>query len=519
MKTKIFLLLTTCILLLNACYEDIGHYDYKPSNAVDLSRMYPANTNANLGMEYIFDPGSMIIYSKLEREGEFEYWWEYIGTNDVNGSATKDEVETVCTGKILKVTPNKVGELRYRFCVKEVSTGVITSNYIQIKVISPYSKGWIVLSELNSKSSLSFILPDYNMATNPKTRIFSEYKDLYNNLFKDAPLGTGPIAVRQTLTSSKSTIMVLQNSGSLSLNGESWEKTVDLKSEFAIQQYPEGFSPKDYYYGTRIDVLISQNGYAYSRNYREQAEYMSAFHVKFFSHIPEEVNGVKVTVDKTLETLASQCGFYGLADNVHGLIYWVGSASWSDGLFFKIPMTPAAGQIDINNFDGYKLLFGGGYGPGYYYSNYVTVFKKGNEVVVQTFKVDEWNSYTIQNVTARDVSATMNVNDESKFYMMKTKEYLFYTSGNQVYLYTVTTGDSKAVYTIGAGEKIVGLALNPQESELGVATESGTIAIVNIADFNNISETSKFSGYGKIIDFQYKYNNYFTYSSGRYYGD
>lgn len=516
MKAKILLSVCACALMLSACYKDLGNYDYKPTNTIDFSGAKPAIATATFGIRYTHTP--QLAFATPEKEGEFDFWWECIGT----GSPFYNYIDTVSLGKTLDFVPNRVGGLQYRLCAKEKSTGITTSSTpFTITISSLMSKGWVVLSELSSRSSLSLIAPAYQMEGTVKKRVYTEFKDVYHTLWgSKTPLGTGPIAVRQALNNSSS-MMVIQNSGTFSLNGDSWEKTVDLNREFAMQSYPEGFVPKDFFYGTRIDALLDQRGYVYTRNYRQQGEYMSLFHTTFFSSMPEEVDGKKIVIDKFLPTIVVTAGFYGMVDNTNGRILWMRGLPANEGVIFKSRMTATAGQVDVNNFNGYTLLFGSGYAAASNASNFAMVFRKGDEVKIQRIKAT-WEAANyiaaISDVNVATLSAaTANITDQTCFFMPKmSADYMFYATGNQLYLFTFATGVSTAIYpAFASGEKIVGLTANPQESELGLGFESGKVVILNIKpDINQITQAYAGSGYGAIREIVYKYNTYNVYRFG-----
>ena len=114
------------------------------------------------------------------------------------------------------------------FVVEHVPTGALTSTQIDLNTTSRYSTGWLILSEQNNKSVLSYIRVEQSGESNVTYNLF---ENIYTTLRGD-DLGTGPIRMGRHFSSSSDQILVLQESGAVEINGQDFSKAITTREEF-----------------------------------------------------------------------------------------------------------------------------------------------------------------------------------------------------------------------------------------------------------------------------------------------
>lgn len=533
MKTKLlFMIAAACIFLLGSCYEDKGNYDYQPAVSADFSTyLNSLSTNAKagyLGQPFKISPKiNFSGYSDPQDTLDFDFWWEWTG--DMTGNA--DHVEVVCEERELNFIPDKIGYVWYRACARHRPSGLISSGAVQLNITSPYGKGWTILSEKDSRSSLSFILPGYEVPATRTGRLYTQFHDIYHNLYgANSPLGAGPKSLHLLLNNESSSLMVAQQSRVISLNGMTFEVEVPLDDEFVGQAYPAGFAFKDFFYGGRLDAVLSANGDLYTRDYNlGQGEFASTFHYSFFNPSPLQFEGESMHVDILLPTHYPSCAYYGFVNNDvlggHGNVWWIYNQGNQNIMLGAMQKTQIADQIippgnyvDLNDFGGWQMIMGGGYASS---DKFFMAFKKGSDLRTQVFKVQgsgDPRSFAISDITVTDATGVLDVAADSKYYLCRYSEYLFYSNNNKVYLYKIATATNVLLYSLPASDKITALTCNPQESELGVACETGKVVMLdiqtNLDDVKPIGEPM--TGFGRIVDMIYKFPTNAAYSSGLY---
>lgn len=521
MKTKIFSTVILLILIIQACYEDKGNYSYLTLNEVKpkTGNFRNYSYQAYIGERYRYYP--QLDYTNPSDTTHFEFWWEY--TAGARGG------DTICIGRELDFIPTVADYINMQLCVLDTRNGIISTHFLQLQGVSALAKGWAILGEKDGKSIVSLIRPEYKEETGPdgekiKTRVYTKFDDIYGSL-QGGEIGSHPLQLRQLLNYlNSSALLVLQKENSVYLNGATYAKEMELAKEFA-GGIPSGFEAKDFFFGTGSDAIVSANGEVYTRTTRQQAEFQP-FYLESFANIPTEYKGKKVNATSIIQAVPTLAQCYGIYEAANKRILWmIADRNQAASILPATMPEPAEGQtlIDLNNFGDWELLYCGSFseqntglaGTAYY----ISLFKKGGQIFMQQFKTTtEWPSYEsvlISDLKSGDFSGKQYVTDNTKFYMLKTRPYLFFAEGNVIYWYDLNSGVTKDFYRFPAGSAVVDMGSNPQESELGLILEDGTFATLNIEndklyDGIKIWETS---GFEKCIDLEYKFANYGQYAS------
>jgi hypothetical protein len=516
---KIYFLLESlvCCFIFWGCYEDLGHYDYIYANKVTVS--LPSLT-AVMGDTLKYTP--TITFANPNDTLGFEYWWEYRGyLNSVRNR------ELICDGRELRFVPRVVGQQSVALCVKEIRSGYITEAAMTITGGSIYTKGWLILSEGDAgKSILSFILPDREISGNTSSaRVYVPYLDLYSKLFPADNLGSGPVVIRQAFSTSGigSIFYVLQKNESVCMNGVSYKKEIKLSQEF-IGGAPADLDPVDYFHGSYSSMIVNPDGTIYYR--RPYGD----FFTYSFANFPMEYQAKKLKIDRIIPSMAERYYYFAVYDKDNKRFLWIyAGGSVGAGSIVKADFTTELAEyLDYNNTGDAEILYSTFYnealsGPVAVAYN-VTLYSRGGELYVQRCRGEGEQNLSVLPVAGAKLTEVQNnvfpgkayITPNTKYYQLKTRTYLFFTTGGTVYWYDHLSREVYAFYTF-AGDEVVDMSSNPQESELGVLLKSGkfvTLDILNehLKGTNNKLYEIAIPG-NRMVDLEYKFPDLNAYVS------
>lgn len=512
------LLFMMTLFVLQSCYEDKGNYNYIASSKLNIT-LKPENKKAFLGEPYIYYP--KIEFLEGTDTTKFEFWWEFTGTLSEGG------YDTLCIGRELNFIPQQIGYLWAQLCVRELTTGIITSAKVQLQIESPYAKGWLILTENSGKSSLSYVRPGYVFnEKGEKIREYKEYRDIYQKLYPNDNLGEKPYKLKQIMNSQASMILVLQDNNPLYLDGSTYQKIMTMNKEFVGENYPDRWNIKDFFYGTGQDMVLGKSGEVYSRNYMQQGEYQPFFSCAF-ANIPVQYEGKLLKIEQFIYTMPSQAYFFGLYDAENKRILWPITGGTEIGSILAANMNVESGKlfVDLNNLGIYKLLYGGAYEAGN-----ISGANRGATVILllkdndNNIKIQEqlvvvpWPypiAVDVMNVHLKNFSGANYITTNTCYFMLETRPYLFFATNNKLYWYDIIAGITKEFYTFSSGDEIIEMSSNPQESELGILLKSGTFIIMNIQNEKLYASEKiyELSGLGTGISLMYKYPTYTSYNA------
>ncbi|MDR0543994.1 MAG: hypothetical protein LBG30_01405 [Odoribacteraceae bacterium] len=519
-------ILTLSALLLacfcyQACYEDKGKYDYLPVNQVTVAIPAEALT-AYLGDTLKYTP--KITFEDPADTLGFEYWWEYKGASGLLGYR-----EIVNEGRELKFVPRIVGSQLVQLCVREISSGFIKEAGFTVNASSRYARGWLILREEAGKTKLSYVLPERSIQgdrTSP--HVYTPYVDLYTQLYPDVDLGSGPVALRQAFSSKGIQVVfyILQENGSACFNGISYQREVLLSQEF-IGGPPANLKPIDYMQMNYVNMLLNEDHTVYYR-----APYYSNntdFFTYSFANFPMAYQGKVLKVDRLIPCIAEYAFFTAAYDKENKRFLWIyaGQATTGGGIMPATSFTLPGEYLDYNNTADANILYTAFYNEslagslGQMYN--ITVYERGGNYYVQHCRGTggqllatlpaEQPLYDFQNVAFPNPGFLAA---NTKFYQMKTRAYLFFATGNNLYWYDHLGKTARLFYTLPAGSEVVAMSSNPQESELGVACANGKFIILDVANnrlMENDTKLYEIDLPGRVVDMDYKFPDYATHRS------
>lgn len=530
MKRNILIGILVCLCYWS-CYEDKGVYDYSPSNGVTISTP-PVNVVLPAVMGDTFRYFPPITFANPDDTLGFEYWWEY------RGSTSKPQLtlDVVCNTRELSFLPRVLGTQTLQICVKEISTGIITSRALTVSAGTVYTKGWLILSEDDGESILSFVRPDRPVSGNftRENRVYVPYVNLYNRIFPGESLGKNPIALRQAVSRVSGTIFyVIQENESVCLNGQSYQKEIPLAQEF-IDGAPAGFNPRDYWHGNYSNIVLDADGKIYSRSPATGGG--TAFFTYSFANFPVEYQGKVLKVDRIIYAMAETGLLFAVYDKENKRFLWVyAGGPRTAGTLMKTSYN-VDGNLNYNDtgdadiiYAAYSYERSGQLGAGAT-SNLMVLYSSGGETYVQIATSTIAQNLVTLPVAGLPLTAVQKkifsgktyITPNTKYYKLKTRDYLFFATGGTVYWYDFATNETYAFFNF-AGDEVIDMSSNPQESELGVLLKSGKFATLDILNENlkgannPVGATNKMYEVdipgNKMIDLEYKFPDYTQYTA------
>jgi hypothetical protein len=520
MKKSLLIGIVACALCAQACYEDKGNYDYLPVNKVTIT-LSSAALNANMGDTLYYTP-TITFADPNTNPDDFEYWWENRGNMGI-----LTHYELICEGRELRFVPPIVGAQIVQFCVREKSSGVITSASMSVNGGSVYVRGWLILREEGGETKLTYVRPDRAVTGDMTSeRVYTPYIDLYGQLFPDENLGNGPIAIRQAFSQRgiQTVFYIIQENESACFNGVSYAREIRLAQEF-IGGAPAGLAPRDYYQAHYSNMVLNADGKVYYR-----APYYGSNTDLFtysFANFPMEYQGQQLKIDRIIPSIADRVFFFAVYDKENKRFLWVYAATATTGGSMMLAdfTAPGGEYLDYNDVDDAEILYTAFYNQalvGATGSAYnITLYTRGGTTYVQRChgsggqNMSVITTQPIDEVQHAAFSGQSYLSPDTKYYQLKTRTYLFFATGNQLYWYDHLAGTTQLFYTFPAGDEVIDMDSNPQESELGVVLSSGKFITLNIENdrlMNTDNKIYEIAIPGRIVDLEYKFPNFSTYT-------
>jgi len=488
MKIKILSLSLFALFILTSCIKDQGSYDLKDLGTPTITTF--SKGNAVIGEAYIITP---VIDFKGLSEDDFEYFW----FADMSDYSTAD---TLSHKKDLSFIFIKAGWYIGVYQIKNKKTGGITSKIFDFNVVSKYQMGWVILSEKNGNSVLS-----YSRLNSGK--IDTTFVDVYGSLYGANTLGKAPLSLGRHYSEKADQILVIQEGegGSVEIDGTNFKKVITSDKEFVSGKYPAGFSPVKAEYGDRIEMIVGKDGSAYTRINPSRT-----FQTSRYSNVP--IANAKIT--KTYYKYGQ--GFILMYDELnHRLMGIQDLPQISTGKLLYVKLDPLGGNstefTDLSNMgNDSKIIYTGSYLSGTT-GYYVQIIKKGSKYRIQKFELrleSAIQTLYVINGTESDFAGNGIVSDNTRYFITGS-QYLFFGEGNGLYYYDFELNRVKR-YTSFTGT-VTAIESNSDKDQIGVGLDNGEFHIFNVSNevlASGIPTTVvKVVNLGKVVDLQYKYGN------------
>lgn len=526
MKNKYIAVLCFIGLLLSGCYEDKGNYDYKDIDELAISFEKPYY-NITFGEKLELKP---VINREIEENSSrYMYTWYVNGEtrpewNTRNFSWTVDEM--LKNAYVALEIRDLTNDISYMNRVSFDVTGIYENDY-----------SWMILSDVGGKSQLSFFSSleyDREKQEFVKTHF---YEDVYSAV-NGGELGQGPIALQEHYREGVDwkdeiigNVCVFQKSGAVDLNGQSFEKEVDMAGEFDGGVYPEGAVIYPATFMDRLEVLADQRGRLYSRYKALSTVYYSEFFLPTPLTFPDETEPLEQCQVVRGFYRSNRTGYAVIYDGKNKrLLYIVNSDGDDFGEAGEIRAFPACGENDnladivpLNDMQGYELIkimmcgmpsenWDSWYGfflllkeesSGRLFLQIVTT--KGASGKPQIIKIDR------HEVTGLPATPSLFA------LPLYEPEYVFLAVGNDVYYYDLNNPQSPVGLYRHFDAKVTAInACSAGNRHLAVGLESGDFYVLLIDEAKNVPADRRVlyqsdRQVGRIVDIQYKELDHWNY--------
>jgi len=500
------------LCLLQACYKDKGNYKLIDYNQV-ISITNPPVPSVILGDTFRVSPAIKWKYPDRDTTA-FDYEWRQIDS-------------VVSTKRNLAYKPNIPGYVMLYLYVTEKATGIVSRQPMQIQVISAYRAGYLLLTNNNGQTGLTFIRRDATVdASNVKHYTYKYFPDAYKNNFPTDPLGTGPVRLvtKAWPDYTLDQVLVVQDNTTTFLNGTDFSRVIKLSSEFPGQTFPNGAKAADYVDGGPANFALCSDGNMY---FKKNSKTMGGIHDGTFIDIPIYFEGGGAHISQIIDESIDYSQFVYVYDDLNnrfiGLYTTTGDNAYVGGKMYLINTDPPpAGFVDLNNMTGYTLKYCSDYANASAFMNIIKNNSTG-QYLYQTYSL-------AMNTTALGVSQQQQevfagnglVSDKTVYYRVRNSSYLFFGEGSKLYFYDINTKRVTLYHDFGAGN-VIRITSDATSGELGVALDNGIFyicslnnAILGDADPGATGILYKSPNIGTIVDLSWKWGLYYDYVFRRY---
>ncbi|WP_222860558.1 MULTISPECIES: PKD-like family lipoprotein [Butyricimonas] len=522
MKKAIIFLGIVFSWLFSGCYEDKGNYDYIEVNEVTVT-VKPEGTYTiygYLGEELTVAP--RLTFQNPSDTLEFDYTW-------------KLDTTVISHERVLKYTHEGVCKIyALDLFVTDRKSGQVYTGSVSLQIDSPYKYGFALLTEKSNGATELHFLRLEKPENSPY--YYTPFYNLYSSLYPDDPLGRKPFYIAENFTTPNKggdELTILQKEGGcVSLNGALLNKEVALEDEF-YGGYPEGVYPKLLAFCSSIDVMIGDDGKAYSRYIYPKATQPDGFHLARFMSIPFDFDKANTYIDRIIPAhfWAGLLLMHDKANNRFVAISTNGDPTSGKQCEIQDNSANSDEFVNLTNFGEYSLVWVTTYEDGAYGSgNYRCVFKKGDEFYVQNFTLAKQYSSTNINLSNKGkwrFEGSDKVSDRTVYALQRNGKYMYFAEGKSLYcceFRNETGGMRQIVYPIHDFDRnVTHLTRDYNGERLLIALEGGKFFIFHSIDqvlgspdpwaAGNMYESPDDVDLGEIKQVIFKYGN-FSNSSG-----
>lgn len=224
---KLVYSLLASLLVLTACFEDEGNYDYHDMNPPRwlVDNMQPVAINAHQGREVVLDGSGLFTWDtdSLTRSGEVTYEWVLNGKRVAEGLRVNMTTEELMEKAEVTEFSGKMGTFG-TFNIVEKSTGVSYMAEILVWFYPKFSSGnWIMLVDDDGKARVSAIR-DFSTIENGQTVTSYELvQDAYAESNDGSSIPGKPLNMSWALdrhVGQNGSITVITDQGGYELNAE-----------------------------------------------------------------------------------------------------------------------------------------------------------------------------------------------------------------------------------------------------------------------------------------------------------
>jgi hypothetical protein len=486
-KLSHYIMAATLFLLVSACKKELEKTPFKLTTNEVMIQL--DSTNFNVVTLDTLRVNATITETKPQGH-PFSYSWQ-VWPNIGEGEMQEISKEKNLKVKIL-LAPNSY---RYRFIVKDEVTGISYIKHGFLDVTSPFEEGWVVTHNSNGKGHLGFI------RTIDDKVFLSPIEDVNQKTYDE---GVAAYTAGWIFNPDYFQIIYLTKSGAYRLDAQSFGQVTDNKNLFFDGGEMTFGSGAAYGYdgrGGRQVIFNGGNLYAANAN-----DFFNGFNFseKFSSRLSGDYEAFPFLFK--LGAIGTTTAFYDNKNRTFKLI---------DETLAVTEFTSGSGLTGIG-----KKMVAADMGPAQ------ELF-----CVLRDESTGKFHLFTFSGV-ASSYSSSVNMNQEmlncpeidnaTSFTTSRTAKVIYYSAGNNVYLYDANANAAKIVYSFPAGHIIKDLEMLKEtykqveyssalhNKRLAAGVDNGTNGEVYFLDLNSMGEvinntySKKFTGFGQIVHLNVK---------------
>ena len=491
------------VFLCSRCYEDKGNYDYKDTNVPTVLNIgYNQQFNLTVGDEILIQPD--IVYEKGNIP-DVEYEW-----------VISDEVVSKEKDLWISEYKGRSGYLKASLNIIDKATGIKFLNPFRLVIASKYEAGFLVLSEKEGKSQLSFIREKSKYIDGEWVEVYEDETDINPDGY-----GVKPVRLVEHWTADDEIIgeiLVINEDECLELEGADLNVELNTRDEFMDGVYPANFKPVDALYLLWNSYLIMEDGTMYGRRVVD----IYGYHTGKYLDLPIVTSG-GMNAKKVLRSnyLRSNHGLiYSedqsnrlllIADNTQESSEYVGNISPLEYWWY-----PNEDCTPLDNMGDKKLKFAGYFTYGYKQSGYFTILQSEStgKYYMQEFVAGvSYGEADVKDfVYEAEFPGGFLLKDDSQILVCPEGTRVFFSSDNK--LYHVDRWDEnymevREYSNVQFDAKITSLCQHRNKEQIGVGLENGEFCILasddrSLVDGGKIEYQAK-TNFGKIVSSIYKY--------------
>ncbi len=523
MKTYVGICLGLLALIFSACYDDKGSYDYSEINEMSLA--FSPKSESSTENSYIFsmpqaDTLEFVLSADVAQtqqtgDNNVEYLWRVAYDKVVDSVYTKTYT--------FKFPPQKTKTYNVLFVAKDRSTGVEVYRNLLVKTVVPFLRSWLVLHGQAGDRRIAAL--EYDATHEHIQRVVPDIYEMMQGgrRFRNAFSITYSSTYDRDMTKGDK-LFVLEPDSCFWV----YPFTCEVKGR------TEEMMPVAPSY-TFSDCVVSLPGIKFGMVAGDGQLYHSGMVGYFYNALKSEDLG-SYHVDKMYVSRGSSCitlwdnqqkrlMYYNISNNYYS---WDGSHQSDNDFSTQIMLFP---ESAVQNLDlQHQEVVWMGRGITAMADEGASVLLKNTET--QAYQLlginygrggknakgkDDDGEFVTTEVVALD---NPDFNDASVFASsVAFSEQLFYSLGEEVYLYNIITGESTFLHSVGAGKKITAMAFQVEnkgtmdfynaDKYLGIAVETpdgkGEFHVVYLNESGDVDHADVFKDFGPIVDFCFTY--------------
>lgn len=557
-------------LLLGACFEDEGNYDYKPSEApqwkIESNSLIRISCRAGDGEIVNFNGGDYYTWASdsVARAAEVRYEWKLNGVVFATEPSVKMPTDEFI--KKAKITSYDSHGLSASFAIIEKETEIVYMMPVLINIAKPHAIGdLVVLSEkADGGSKLSFIKRSRTELPDGTRPLQYELKDNYYEEVNSEGLAGSPRSLVYTYgannVSEVGSLSVLTSEGAYEVNPETFLKVQNLQDDFT------GATPDNLKVVDRQDAWGGPDGQGGLHSYMATEDGRVFVKMMTKNNLGGKFQSSPYVIDgkgyKITRFGSTQVGYNcipcydELNRRVLAILFqesgestemWPGGPSFPTGTQYRIskiypvkqPSIPVANVPPVENMpaDTEMLQIGlcgmhysGFTGPQYY--GIGMVYNTGGKTMLAECAIvgdksgwgelgnpSTWNNFnTLREFPGGNLDESSQILFASYgregYYPQVIQNYMLYTKGHELFCLDRSNDFNKS-FTItlpDSSDKITGLkwAVYNDYDELLIGTEKGKIYCYSNLSGLKPELSAQLDVQGKVVDFKELYN----YSNG-----